>query len=478
MNMELVDILSYAGSILFSIIIIGTMYVIITENRNPIKSIAWVLVLAMLPIVGFIFYLFFGKNYRKRKMISKNSIKRIKKKHPKHELTNIPEIEGVNENNIGIINLLYKNNQSFLYEKNEVEVYTNGEDAFESVFSEIEKATKNLHVQFFIVENDIIGNRLRELLIKKAQEGVKVKFIYDGLGSFYLNKQFLTSLKEAGVETASFLPVHFPFLSNKVNYRNHRKLVIIDGLVGFVGGMNVADRYISGNELGKWRDTLIKIEGHAVHGLQNSFLIDWFFVSRTLISSTEYYPKSITKGNKLIQIASSGPDSDWESILQSFCKIISSAKKYVYLQTPYFLPPESLLSSIKIAALSGVDVRLVISENSDAKFTNTASRSYLREIMDAGVKVYFYNKGFVHSKTIVSDDYVSTIGSTNLDFRSFEQHFEINAFIYNKDFAVKMKEIYEIDLKSSIPVGLKKWKKREKWEKFKESIARLFSPLL
>ena len=222
----------------------------------------------------------------------------------------------------------------------------------------------------------------------------------------------------------------------------------------------------------------MKIQGHAVHGLQQSFLIDWYFIKKTFIHTEEYYPIPIAHGNKLIQIAGSGPDSDWKSLLHAFCKIISSAKKYVYLQTPYFLPPESLLHNMKIAALSGVDVRLLISENSDAKVTNTASRSYLRELMEAGVNIYFYKKGFIHSKTIVADDSVSTIGSTNLDFRSFELHFEINAFVYDKDFAIQMKEIYKNDLKNSSLISLNEWKKREKWTKFKESLARLFSPLL
>ena len=479
MDIDFSKLLSSSVTILFTIVVIGTIYVIISENRNPIKTIAWIIVLALLPVVGFIFYLFFGQNYRKKKIISKHSLKRIKK-YAKHELLHLDEIlsNDVTERNKGLISLLYNNNESTPYEKNDIEVYTDGKNAFNAVFAEMEKAEHHIHVQFFIVENDNIGNRLREILIRKSLEGIKVRFIYDGLGSFSLSKKFLKSLRNAGVETGSFLRVNFPFFSNKVNYRNHRKVVVVDGKVGFVGGMNVADRYLIGDELGNWRDTLIKIEGNAVHGLQNSFLVDWYFVTRTYLISKEYYPQTSVTKNKLIQIATSGPDSDWESILQAFCKLIADARQYVYIQTPYFLPPESLLSTMKTAALSGVDVRLLISENSDARVTNTASRSYLREIMDAGVKVYFYNKGFIHSKAMVSDNIVSTIGSTNMDFRSFEQHFEINAFIYDKEFALKMKAIYERDLRSSKPIPLKKWKKREKWQKFKESVARLFSPLL
>lgn len=478
MHIDYMNILSHSASILFTIIVIGTIYVIITENRNPIKSIAWVIILALLPVVGFICYLFFGRNYRKQKLISDKSIKRLKK-YPK-EIFNINDLSSdvLTDRNKNLITLLYNSSESIAYDKNHIDIYTDGKRAFESVFTEIEKAKHHIHVQFFIVENDQVGNHFRELLIRKAKEGIKIRFIYDGLGSWKLKKKFTQSMKDAGIEVESFLRVYFPFFSNKVNYRNHRKVIVIDGITGFIGGMNVADRYVFGDELGMWRDTLIKIQGNAVHGLQNSFLIDWFFVNRTLIVSKEYYPIMTPMGNNLVQIVTSSPDSEWEGILQSFCKSIAMAKKYVYIETPYFLPPESLLSTLKIAALSGVDVRLIISENSDSKITNTAARSFLREVMDAGVKIYFYNKGFIHSKTIVIDDCISTVGSTNMDFRSFELHFEINAFIYNEEFAIKMRHIYEKDLRSSKAISLTKWKKREKWQKFKESVARLFSPLL
>ncbi len=478
MHLHFPDIFRYCISGLFTLVIVVTVFVIITENRNPIKSIAWVTILVLLPIFGFVVYLFFGQNYRKQKIISKKSIRKIKK-HSKREFRKKEiSLDSISETYKGLVALLYRNNESIPYHNNNVEIYTKGEDAFNSIFTEIEKAQHHIHVQFFIIENDVIGNRLKDLLIKKASEGIKVRLIYDSLGSWKLKKKFLQELKDNGIETGSFLQVRLPFFSNKVNYRNHRKVVVIDGNTGFVGGMNVADRYVVGDNLGNWRDTLIKIEGSAVYGLQNSFLIDWYFVSRTFITSKDYYPPTSDRGNKLVQTVTSGPDSDWEAILQSFCKTISMAKKYVYMQTPYFLPPECLLDTIKIAALSGIDVRLLISENSDARLTNVASRSYLREIMDAGVKVYFYDNGFIHSKTIVVDDEISTIGSTNMDFRSFELHFEINSFVYDKDFAIQMKEIYMEDLNNSKKIELADWKKRIRWHKFKESFARLFSPLL
>jgi len=475
--MEIESIFRLGISILFTLIAVVTGFVIITENRNPLKSIAWVTVLVLFPVVGLVAYFFFGKNFRKQKIISKKSIKRIQK-HSNRDFKENVSFDFIPEEYKGLTTLLYQNNESLPYADNAVSVYTNGPDAFDSVFTEIEKATHHIHVQFFIFNNDKIGNSFKDLLAKKTAEGVQVRLIYDSLGSWRLGRKFVKKLNDLGIETGSFLKVNLPFFSNKVNYRNHRKVVVIDGKVGFIGGMNVADRYITGSTLGTWRDTLIKIEGNAVHGLQNAFLIDWYFIHRTYITSAEYYPLLQSTGNKLVQTVTSGPDSDWEAILQSFCKLISTAKSYVYMQTPYFLPPEDLLSAIKIAALSGVDVRLMISENSDAPVTSIASRSYLREIMNAGVKVYFYNNGFIHSKTIVADDLISTIGSTNMDFRSFELHFEINSFVYDNDFAVEMREIYLKDLENSKEIQLSTWRKREKWKKFNESFARLFSPLL
>jgi len=474
--MEYLQILKYAITIIFALIVAAVVFVVITENRNPLKSIAWVLVLVFLPVLGILFYFFLGQNYRKQKIISKKSIKKIKK-HAWQRFGE-SEIVSIADNHKGLVNLLYNNGEAIPYESNEVEVYIDGNEAFNCIFSEIEKAKHHIHIEFYIIENDEIGNRLKDLLIKKSSEGVMIRLVYDSLGSWKLKKTFLQELKNGGVEFGAFFRMPIPFLSTKINYRNHRKIVIIDGVVGFVGGLNIADRYVKGNELGAWRDTLIKINGNAVHGLQSTFLVDWHFVSQNYIISAEYYPQVAAMGNKLVQTVTSAPDSDWETILQAFCKLISTAKKYVYIETPYFLPPESLLSSIKIAALSGVDVRLLTSKNADARFTGTAARSYLREMMDAGVKVYFYENGFIHSKTIVADDNIATVGSTNMDFRSFELQFEINSFIYDNEFAVRMRKIYENDLKNSRRLELSQWKKREKWQKFKESIARLFSPVL
>jgi cardiolipin synthase A/B len=273
--------------------------------------------------------------------------------------------------------------------------------------------------------------------------------------------------------------VRFPWLTSKVNYRNHRKILVVDGEVGFMGGINIADRYLNGSkEYGIWRDTHMMIEGDAVNSLQAIFLIDWYFVSQNELADLKYFPSRTPMGNKAMQIVASGPDSDWPAIMMGIFEAIASADSYVYIATPYFMPSESVLMAIKSAALGGVDVRILIPSKSDAFVTLLSSRSYIRELLESGVKVYKYEKGFLHSKIIIVDDLIGSIGSANMDFRSFEQNFEVTSFVYDEEIALQLKDIYMEDLKNSSPIILEEWVKRSVWEKTKESFARLFSPLL
>ena len=282
----------------------------------------------------------------------------------------------------------------------------------------------------------------------------------------------------AGIEVYPFLEVTFPQLANKINYRNHRKIVIVDGTSGFIGGMNIADRYQDGVPWGIWRDTHILIEGPAVQGLQSSFAVDWCFTSRQLLSEKLYFPVVPPKGNTCIQIITSGPIGEWKEISLTFLKAISNAKQYVYIQTPYFLPTESLMKVLQVAALAKVDVRLMLPEKSDSPVLQLASHSYIKPMLKAGVKVYFYQKGFIHSKTIVIDDEFSTVGSTNLDFRSFDHNFEVNAFMYDKELAIKMKNIFIADQQQCRRIPWSYWRRRPVASKVKESIVRLLSPVL
>jgi len=465
--------------LLYLYTLISIILVLLLENRNPVKSISWVLVLLFLPILGMWFYLLVGQDYRKRKIISKKSIRSIKGlPFVAFDIEKLDSSE-MQTNQINLVKLLYNNSEADGFANNRVEIFTNGVSTFEALFKSIQGAKEHIHIQFFIFENDKISNQLRELLIQKAKEGVRVRMIYDYWGSFNLTKQYLMSLREAGVYVSPFLPFRWQISrTNKINYRNHRKVVIVDGKIGFTGGLNIADRYIYGNKLGEWRDTFIKIEGSAVHGLQLLFILDWYFVDRKLIEGKEYFPKPRKYESNLIQIVSSGPDSDWPALMHGIVSAFMSATKYIYIHSPYFMPTDEIAATIQMAALSGVDVRLIIPVRSDSKFSDASTDSYLEKTLESGVKVYRYQKGFLHSKAMVIDDFISIVGSTNLDERSFVQNFEANAFIYDIKTASKLKESFLNDLESCEEITLEIWSLRNRVQKLKESIARLFSPLM
>jgi len=458
--------------------ILTTIILLLMENRNPVKSIAWIVVLILLPIVGFIFYIFFGKNFRRKFVISRRSLNKIKLNAGK--ISDIEQIspELLSPEHYNIVLLSDNSCDATAYDGNKIKIYTDGVSLFENVFEVIKSAKHHIHLEYYIFLADEIGRKMIDALIEKVKEGVSVRVIIDDVGSWEMPKSAIREMQNAGIEVMSFLRVGLPFLSSKVNYRNHRKILIVDGTVGFTGGINIADRYVKGLKWGKWRDTHIRIEGLAVHELQKTFLADWYFVNRKLISDPVFYPDIKNSGNSLVQIVTSGPNTLWNSIMQLYFMAIAQARKYIYIQTPYFLPTESIVTALQTASLSGVDVRIILPKRSDAKFALASSYSYMGEMLKADIKMYFYDQGFLHSKTIVIDDKISTIGSANMDFRSFEQNFEVNALIFDPEVALEMRKIFEHDLANSTRVNAKTWKKRPVKIRLKESIARLFSPLL
>jgi cardiolipin synthase A/B len=464
--------------VLYLYMIISAISVLLLENRNPVRSLSWVIVLVLLPIIGIILYLLIGQNYRKQKIISKKSI-RHSTKLSKTELHSevFPEFITKSQH-LNLVNLLNKSSDAPAYAFNKIEVLADGEATFKAMFEAIKNAKEHIHIEFFIFDDDKISNQLRELLITKAKSGVRVRMIYDYLGSFDLSKRYLQTLKDAGAYVRPFLPLRLRLRRSKINFRNHRKLLIVDGKLGFTGGLNFADRYIFGNTLGIWRDTFVRFEGAVVHGMQSLFLTDWYFVERKLITDLKYYPKPKKFGENLVQIVSSGPDSDWESIMQGIASAFMSAGKYIYIHTPYFVPNDVILNAVSMAALSNVDVRLMIPTASDSKISDACTFSYLGEVLEAGVKVYQYKEGFLHSKAIVIDDFISVIGSANLDERSFNQNFEANAFIYDVETAIELKKLFVTDLNSCREITLDDWNNRKRSQKLKESFARLFSPII
>lgn len=473
-------ITSQIATIAFDIIyfgaIIGTIVVIILDNRNPVKTMAWILILMFLPLVGLVFYFFFGRSHRRERIIGKKSYSHLLKK---------PMAEYLAQSSCSLplsykrlISLFRHTNQAFPFDGNRVVTYTLGLSMLQSLLRELQKAKHHIHIEFYIFEDDAIGRIVRDVLIEKAREGVEVRVIYDDVGCWHVPKSFFEKMKEAGIEVRSFLKIRFPLFTSKVNYRNHRKIVVIDGRIGFIGGMNLAERYMRGFSWGIWRDTHLMLEGKAVHGLQTTFLLDWYFVDRTLITAARYFPKIESYGTSLIQIVTSEPIGPWKEIMQGLVMAISDAKKYFYIQTPYFLPTETVLIAMQTAALSGVDVRLMLPLRGDNRLTHLGSCSYLADVLRSGVKVYFYKKGFLHSKLMVADDGLSTVGSTNIDFRSFEHNFEVNAFVYDVETALQMREIFLRDQHDCVQIFLKNWVKRPWYRKAAESVVRLMAPLL
>ena len=458
------------------IIIIGTILVIVMDNRNPVKTLAWILVLIFLPVVGLVFYFFFGRSQRHERIIGKKVYGHLMKK-PIAEYLSQPAAR-LPEDDKRIIDLFHNVNQSLPFEGNSIETFTSGDSFIQALLRELQQARQHIHIESYIFEDDAIGRMVRDVLIEKSRSGVEVRVIYDDVGCWHVPNRFFERMREAGIEVRSFLKVRFPHFTNKVNYRNHRKIIVIDGRAGFVGGMNLAERYVRGFSWGIWRDTHLMLKGKAVHGLQTAFLLDWYFVDRTLISAAKYFPKLDNPGTSLVQIVTSEPVGPWREIMQGLVKAVSEARKYFYIQTPYFLPTEPMLVAMQTAALSGVDVRLMLPCRADSRLTHLASCSYLADVLRAGVKVYLYQKGFLHSKLMVSDDLLSTVGSTNMDFRSFEHNFEVNAFIYDTETALQMREIFLQDQRDCLPVSLKNWEKRSRSRKVAESTVRLLAPLL
>ena len=464
--------------VVYSIIIIITMVRVLMDNRQPAKTMAWMLVLMFIPFLGIILYIFFGQNTRKERKIWQQSLDQLTKRSMlefvEQKDFNIPEEYRT------ISNLFMNQNLALPFKNNEVEIYTSGYDFFPSLLMEIGKAEHHIHIDTFIISDDPLGRLIADALIDKARQGIEVRLIYDDVGSWRTPNSFFMRMRNEGIEVYAFMPVRFPAFTSRVNYRNHRKICVIDGEVGFIGGMNIARRYVQGTPKQSWRDTHVKLTGAAVYGLQRAFLVDWYFVSKVLITERSYYPEIIIgQNNSLVQVVTSSPTSLWPEIEQGYVRILTNAKHYVYMETPYFLPTDPILFAMRVAALSGVDVRLMIPYETDTKVVEWASRSYVIEASKAGVKILLYRKGFNHSKLLVSDDAMATIGSTNVDFRSFENDFEANAFFYDKKIALQVKEVFLADQKDSIDLDdVRRFIKKPFLQRLWESFVRLLSPLL
>lgn len=477
------SLLYIIGVTLMWIVIAMAVIHVVMDNRQPAKTMAWALVIIFLPVIGLVFYLFFGISHRKERLVSQGSLDQLTKR----SMLGFVEQENlrVPERQKQLVDLFVNQSFSLPFKDNQIDIMTDGYAFFPELLKDIAQAKHHIHMDLYIFEDDALGYLIADALIDKAREGVMVRVIYDDVGCWKVKHRFFERMREEGIEVIAYLPVRFPSFTSKVNYRNHRKLIVIDGVTGYIGGMNIALRYVKGVNQ-PWRDTMFRITGGAVYGIQRAFLIDWYFVDRTLITNRDYYPPQLKANNQqpianncLAQIVTSSPTNPYPEIMQGFVRIILAARRYIYIETPYFLPNEPVLFALKTAAMAGVDVRILCPRRSDARFTEWTSRSYLREVYEAGVKVYLYQAGFLHSKTMVCDDSLTTCGSTNVDFRSFENNFEANAFIYDEGTALRMKNIFLRDqeyaiLLSDLPQRIHPKFKKRLWESF----TRLFSPLL
>lgn len=458
--------------------------VIFLENKNPAKTMSWLLVLFLLPGVGFVFYILFGRNYRNKFRIrKKGTLARSRLDQAaglQQEMIDYLDLFGGNDSYVNnrLINLLLKNANAPFSVNNWVEVLTNGEPAYQAMLEAIEQAREHIHFEFFIIRNDHIGNVFKEKLMQKAKEGVSVRIIYDSVGCWKLGDAFIQELKSAGCEIVPFFPVVFPVLSRELNYRNHRKIIVVDGKVGFVGGLNIGDEYLGKNKyLGFWRDTHLKVLGEAVYSLQDIFLNDWHFLTSQVLDENEMFPKIGDCGNTTMQIAASGPDSGWKSLLQAYFTMISTAEDRIWITTPYLVPEDSIKMGLITAALSGVDVRIIIPSKPDHFFVYWASQDNIQELLEAGVKIYSYTKGFIHSKILLVDGIGASVGTANLDIRSLEINFEINAFIYDQAVVKRLEQDFYQDLQDSVAVSLEEFLKRPFWHKLLEACGRLVSPI-
>ncbi|MFC9707031.1 cardiolipin synthase [Paenibacillus sp. NPDC056933] len=474
--------------IILLIFIFQAATILLLEFRNPAKAVAWLFILICVPLIGFVVYYFVAQDYSKRKKVRKGGSRIFREiretiweqAHIIENASQMPDSRYIHQHRL--FNLLSHLSESPITGCNKSKVLTNGEEAFAAMLKAMEQAEHHLHVEFYIFRDDVISTKFQEVMIRKAKEGVNVRFICDGLGSHKMSGSFIRKLQDAGVEFHYFLPPLIATIDRRVNYRNHRKIVVVDGKIGFVGGMNVGDDYLGQYpDVGFWRDTHVQIEGDAVYFLQNTFLNDWKLASGEQITEpqlTALFPPHICSGKERIQVLASGPDQEWDAIQEMCFGAVSVASERIYITTPYFIPDPALYEAIKTAAVSGVDIKIIIPYQSDSRLVHLASLSYVEELLRAGVKFYQYRKGFVHAKVLIVDDLLATVGTANMDMRSFFCNFELTAVLFEASSMERLTEDFERDLDDCSQINVKVFQERSRWQKGAEMLSRMLSPLL
>jgi cardiolipin synthase len=459
------------------------LYITFFERRNPSNAIVWILALVFLPFLGFILYLLFGQQYFKQKRFAlkaqsdRELVQRLVAEQ-KAAVDRARETETDQDAaNRQVVNMLLAN-KSIYTRDNEVRSFVTGREKFDALLEAIRGAKHHVHMEYYIIRNDELGREIVAALTEKARQGVEVRFLFDGLGN-KIPKEGYQELVKAGGKVSEFYKTLIPSISLRVNYHNHRKIAVIDGVIGYLGGFNIGDEYLGKGPLGFWRDTAVEVRGDAVKALQFQFLVDWNYATKENLSlDPKYFPQVKGTGKSMVQIVSGGPDNRWNPIKEEYLRLISIARKHVYLQTPYFIPDQSVLDALRIAALSGVDVRIMFPNKPDHPMVYWASYSYVAELLDAGVRAFTYENGIIHAKTVTVDDVVSSIGTANWDIRSFRLNFETNAVVFDPEFSAQQRKHFEDDLKVSTEVTMERYQKRSLMVRIKEGLSRLLSAVL
>ena len=457
------------SSVLYILIAISIVVSLLLNGIRPSKTLAWLLAIFTIPVGGILLYLMIGRNRRKQKSYSQHI--RLPEPYPARislKSKRMRQVEKLIETQTGYP----------LTGDNELELLKDGERTFRRIFQALQAARETIHVQYYIFEEGVLADRLLELFVEKEAAGVEVRLIYDSIGSLSLSRAYLRRLRDAGIEAHNFLPYKFGRFLTSLNYRNHRKIIVIDGKTAFTGGINISDKYLKGDRnLGLWRDMNLMIRGSAAHHLDTVFINDWELVSGIRLEiRAPVFPE--IPGNQKVQILASGPDDDFATMEKLYFFLINNARNHLYITNPYIIPSHAIMIALHTAALSGVDVRLLLSEKADSTLVSWCVRSYFQRFLEAGIRIFLYPEGFLHSKVITVDDRICTIGTANVDDRSFQHNYEVNAVVYQAETATKLRKYFEADCNASIELDYESFSRRPLLHRLGEGAARTLSPLL
>lgn len=475
------------------VFIINTILAVLTvfkEKREISATWAWLLVLNLLPGLGFIIYLFLGRkisqdqifDLKTQKLIGISQVVDRQKEYlEKDTLTFPPAIDS--DETYELIQLILNKGDAPITSHNDVQIYNDGRDKFEQLIKDIYTAEDHVHIMYYIFRDDRLGSRIIRALEEKASQGVEVCLMFDSLGSRGVRSSSFKRLIDLGGKVIRSFERKYKIFNTNINFRNHRKMVVIDSKIGYVGGFNVGDDYLGEYEhMGYWRDTHLRLQGESVLALHARFIMDWNASTKDpdqqLRPREEYFLVHECDTHTMVQILSSGPDSEDQMNKKAFMKMISQASESIFIQTPYFIPDEGFMENLKIAVASGISVKLMIPNKPDHPFIHQATLYYARELVKEGARVYIYDHGFLHAKLMVIDGIISTVGTSNFDIRSFKLNFEINAYLYNHELSRQLVDDFNRDIEVSYELTEERIAEFSKWQLFKQAFSRLLSPLL